>query len=618
MADTEKVIIQLVLEKKDFNKSLQSLSVDAEKAGAKTGKEFGRGFASSIKAGQSFRNVFNDITKSIFNVRNALALTFTGGFFLQKAVKSASQFESQLTGLTSVANRFGISTERIKDVTLSLVNDGLVPLDNITGALKNSIVSTKGDLDLAVKSFKSFRDSASFNRQGQLGLGEAIERTTQGIRNQISATSDSAGVGENLSQVNAKYAKSIGKTVGQLTEQEKKLGSTIELTKLASFFTGDFEKLQNTFSGATSRLNTVFSTFLIRIGEFITKSPLAIRLLGDVSKFIGKLSDDLTKVDRVDFLKNLIVNAIDFGIKIKKFVIDPLVLFARTIDVAFNSVVAGFDVILAGAARFGAAVAKFLPEDNPLRKFAEDFKASTDAVATDQLDILNEKLDNLFSDEKGEKAVLFLQKIKAAVLETATAVQNVTVPVEGSTVKVEESFIRILKTAKGSSKAIGNAVKQGIGQTATAGIQALTKSLILGEKGFDNFGKKVAGILGDLATQLGQTLLLTGIGMKGLTDLSGTKAIVAGAGLIALGTILKSFSGGAGGASDVGGGAVGAGVQETITPDEPAEREGPNTEVVVNVQGDVLDADETGLRIVNILNEAYDKQGVVINRGILA
>jgi len=40
--------------------------------------------------------------------------------------------------------------------------------------------------------------------------------------------------------------------------------------------------------------------------------------------------------------------------------------------------------------------------------------------------------------------------------------------------------------------------------------------------------------------------------------------------------------------------------------------------VNVSILGDVLDSEQSGLRIVDLLNSAFDKQGVVIKRGVFA
>ena len=645
MAD-EQVVISLTLDKKDFDKSLKELAKDAMERGEDAGVEFSKGVQSGVKKGarsagqivkSSFANFgkfliapfkqFNDflredITGSILNLRNVLGAGLAGGFFLAKATKEASSFEKSLEGLVSVANRYKISTEEITNATLDLLSDGLIPVENITGSLKNLLIVTKGDLDETVGAFKDFRDIASFNTQGQLKLGDAIERASQGVKDLRSQVTDNIGATENLSRIQARYAKALGLTVNQLTEEQKRLFSLRGLREESQKFAGDFAKLQVTFAGATSRLSTVWNTFLIRIGQFITKSPLAIALINKISKFLGDITKEITAINKDNFLKDVINSIIDYALALEEYIITPTAKVFGVIELLVNGLVTGIQTVLFTIFKIGSALTSFLPKDNPIKKFVDDFSESSFDVLLDNFKRTQEAFDNLTSSETSEKFRELALQVRTAVNETAQAVADLGITVKESSDKVEEPFIRIAKTAKGSGQAIANSIKQSIGQTATAGIQQLTKALVLGEKGFDNFGKQIAGILGNMATQLGQTLLLTGIGMKSLLDLSGAQAIIAGAGLIALGTILKSFSGGEGG--EGGASAGNAGLQAvgdttaSFVQDEPEEREEPSTQVVVNVQGDILDGGaETGQRLVDILNEAYDKQGVIINRGIL-
>ena len=89
-----------------------------------------------------------------------------------------------------------------------------------------------------------------------------------------------------------------------------------------------------------------------------------------------------------------------------------------------------------------------------------------------------------------------------------------------------------------------------------------------------------------------------------------------GAALIVLGGALKALSGGtsAGAAPVAGGGGVGASPSPTtdLTPQDQLTRQEPNTQVQVVVQGSIYDSDETGSRIVDLINTAFDKKGVVI------
>jgi len=84
--------------------------------------------------------------------------------------------------------------------------------------------------------------------------------------------------------------------------------------------------------------------------------------------------------------------------------------------------------------------------------------------------------------------------------------------------------------------------------------------------------------------------------------------------------IAKTGGGGSGGANFDTGGGIAASPSTTteLTPTENLQRQEPQTAVSVTIQGDVLDSDESGSRIVSLINQAFDKKGVVINQGVMA
>ena len=88
------------------------------------------------------------------------------------------------------------------------------------------------------------------------------------------------------------------------------------------------------------------------------------------------------------------------------------------------------------------------------------------------------------------------------------------------------------------------------------------------------------------------------------------------------GSALKASvgKGGSSAASPSGGGtATTPSTGTNLTPDQnlnkPSE---PNTQVQVVIQGDILDSDESGSRIVDLINQAFNKKGVVIQNGVMA
>jgi hypothetical protein len=169
-------------------------------------------------------------------------------------------------------------------------------------------------------------------------------------------------------------------------------------------------------------------------------------------------------------------------------------------------------------------------------------------------------------------------------------------------------------------KYLGTQAKQQLAGAFVNGMQAATSAIARGENGIDALVKSVLGAIGDMAVQFGSLFLLQAAGFAVIPGLQGNSATLAaaGAGLIGLGIVLKALSGGESStsSSSSGGGVASSPSASTeLTPTENLTRQEPQTSVQVVVQGDILDSDDTGSRVVELINRAFDKKGVVINRG---
>lgn len=164
--------------------------------------------------------------------------------------------------------------------------------------------------------------------------------------------------------------------------------------------------------------------------------------------------------------------------------------------------------------------------------------------------------------------------------------------------------------------ALSKSFQQTLGKGIAGAVQNIVSSLLKGQNAFQNFGKFILGLIGDFAIQVGTTVIAAGIAYRSLGDFTGTSPIIFGAALVALGTILKTLAG-AGGGEDLaagGGGGGGGGVAGAPTgggfatqAQQIASQAGTN--VVVNVQGNVLDRRESGLEIAQVIQQYFDNNG---------
>jgi len=190
--------------------------------------------------------------------------------FVSESLREIRQFEEQQIGLRSVAKFTGQSIDDVSAAVKAYTADGLIPMSNATRAFKN-LMSEGFSLQETIDLLSSMKDTAAFNRQSFFTMGQAVERTTQGIKNRNSILTDSAGIQKNLSVI----LKEAGFTIQDLDTKEKKLGARQALLNgfltEGAFAAGDAEKVLNTYGGAVAQLDTAILSLKIEIGKLIAE-----------------------------------------------------------------------------------------------------------------------------------------------------------------------------------------------------------------------------------------------------------------------------------------------------------------------------------------------------------
>ena len=182
---------------------------------------------------------------------------------------------------------------------------------------------------------------------------------------------------------------------------------------------------------------------------------------------------------------------------------------------------------------------------------------------------------------------------------------------------LEADTTKNLNKIKATAQALGATFKQGTAGAISGGVKNIINSISSGEDAFANFGNFMLKTIGDMAVQLGETLVFAGIGIESLKSLGGSAAIAAGIGLIAIGTLLSNAGGG--GATASSGGDGGGSFSGSAAVDDDAFAESDDIEerktttvVNLNVQGVVSgDKSEVASFIQDTLNEANEKNGII-------
>src|SRR5690606_10534749 len=192
--------------------------------------------------------------------------------------------DSIATGTVGTYSKIQAELERIRE-------EGMIPLNNAIAAYKNLLVRYE-DEETAIRMFNRLADAAAFGRQGHLSLGEAIQGATEGLKNEMSQMVDNAGVTKNLSVMWKEYAAQIGKTVGQLTDADKRQAEINGVMEETRHQVGDLARLQNTLQGELARSGAITRDTAAAFGDAMEPAVSAVvsaysALLLNVKSFIS-------------------------------------------------------------------------------------------------------------------------------------------------------------------------------------------------------------------------------------------------------------------------------------------------------------------------------------------
>ncbi len=177
------------------------------------------------------------------------------------------------------------------------------------------------------------------------------------------------------------------------------------------------------------------------------------------------------------------------------------------------------------------------------------------------------------------------------------------------------SIQRLVHDARHVMQEQGAAAFKGLAAGVSSGMGAIGHALVKGQNIFKAFAGAMLSALGQAAMQMGATYMLLGLARVAASygeDGTGWQLMGIGAGLGVLGGALMALGEGQSGTSPStsasgGGGSYAPQSQSMVDPAGIRQRE--DSRVTVNIHGDVLDSRETGMRIIDMINEAGFQTG---------
>lgn len=582
MADDSRIQVVIELDDGSVKQGFIRMEKAAEESASSISKFFQRAgsFATGILLEKAFTNLFSTIKAGFTESINAAREQENAINRLSNSLATAGTFSKQaLNEFVALADEIERTTTIQDDQALSLA----ALARNYTRTNEQAKELTKASIDLSA----------------QLGIG--LESAAQAIGSTFSGV----------------VPRSLAKTVQGLKElsvDQLKAGAGLEL--IAQRFKGAAENEVRTFSGALAQLKNSFNGLQEDFGNLIIKSPAVLAVFKVIKDTINSLKATLTSFNAgdKDIFKPIILSAVNLGQALNTFIVIPFKVTFDAVTIIVNTFARLFVSIVGKIAGTASQLAGFFAPDSELffklKAFNEQSK-----VAFDELGASSQKAsDNIRNAFSGEDtASLFLKNIRTEVEATSGAMLALGENTKNGAKQSEDALSSLALTAQQLGQIVSTAIRNSISKS----IQLVVQNIAAGKNAFAGLLKTIGGIFGDMLITIGETVLLAGIGMEAIRNsivgLTGGPAIFAGIALIAAGALLKALSGGGGESTAVPTTAASGGGSTTTPINEPAViDEKSQQRVVVNIQGDVLDSRESGLRIVELINDAFDTQGAQV------
>ena len=575
-----------------------------------------------------------DAKKKLGKAGNDSGTAFASGFKARLGLIAAA-----IAGVAAIAKgidffKESIAAARVQQDAISNLNTQL----SITGQFTEQVSRGLQDFASQLQSTSKFGDEAIL---GQIAFAQALGATVEQSKQIVTVGADLAeSFGIDLNSAVRNVGKTLGGFAGELgeiipsikglTAEQLKAGAGIDL--LAKRFQGAAAGALKTFSGSLTSLQNIFGDFQESIGAIVTNSPALISVLNVTSGLISRLTESISGQTNQDLLKPLLLGFVSIARVVNDTVIPAVrILFGlvetggRIIQTGFQAIITGLATTINNTTGNVLRIIALLPGAvGESAGAAAQVLADIASTAQDTLsDVAGDTFSGLVTPEQTES---FRNSVSEIIGEYERAIEA------SSRFKVvnKESLGEVVKDVSAGAKQIAGVLQGGLTNAFSQSFQNIGQILAGAGNGFKGFVGIVLNALGDLAISLGTTIIASSSAIEALKAAflgpigSGVAAIALGGALVAAGAALKVFGSSFGASSpapSVGGfgNAAGQGIGgggDQFSQTTPEEREEAQTRVSINIQGDVLDSEDTGLRIARILENAELNNNVRILGGL--
>jgi hypothetical protein len=597
------ITLSLGADDTEVKKGLDKTVKDSEKSGKKAGDGFSNEFSKSSRVG------FGKLAAAAVAAGAAIA----GALF----------------------SRASIAAAQVQEDAINKVNSALFQ----TGEFSQETSKRIQDFASSLQQSTRFGDEVILT---QVAFSKSLGATTEQAIALTKASADlAAATGVDLATANEQLTLTLGGQAGRLariipelknlTEEQLKAGAAIDI--IAGKFAGFAERDVETFSGKVDQAKNNFGDLLEQFGFLVTKNVAVTKAIGILSEGFVALGN-VVNDNRAAFIE--LVNSVFSGV----------VSSSQIVVSSLASVARGFVSLqnLIGESKFDSQIGQLSTElvaiIEQTGRYGDISRATQQVLIEDtqaRIDKLKEERDQI--QNLGVLRVDAITALEERVIGIGDAIK-LSLSGDNESGSIFDTLNQSANAAASSLEGTGGKVNKvttdiaAANSTLVAGIsssiQFLGKSLVTGENFFKGFIGIALNSFGDLLIGLGTAALSVGTVAEAIkasiVSLAGGSAIVAGVASIAVGGALKAFAGslGASGASgptvasDTGT-STGGFISPTadLAQPEPEERRADQSVQIV-VQGDILDSEQTGTRILKLITDNFKTSNSALIEGRFA
>lgn len=247
----------------------QALAMDKGMSDAlqRSGMEMSRLHDEALAINKTFRSGTDDVT----NFGIAIA-----GQVTAKVTEAAGKFKNFLVESTDLAVRLemlenvsrklgetqGYSAQQIDGLAAAIAKQGITSIKSREAI--NKMVQAGLDLGKATKLARLAQDAGTV---GNINSSEALSRLIHGITTMQTETLRNVGININMQKAQQDYALSIGKTVKELSAQEKQQAAMNAVLKEGEKIHGSYETRMGTAGGAALSMARQQEEAMVKLGN---------------------------------------------------------------------------------------------------------------------------------------------------------------------------------------------------------------------------------------------------------------------------------------------------------------------------------------------------------------